>query len=468
MTDLKLNAKMERLVRTPKAIKIAMGGRGGGKSLAFADIFLMKMETEGADIYCLREYQDAIKDSVHKVFKTSIQDRLKLDNFHVTESYIQHINGAKTSYKGASRNPDSLQSAAHFKYSWFEEAHRASKASIDKLLPTILRHSGAECWFSANPQSRADPFSQRFINPYITEIDRDGYYEDDIHLIVKVNWQDNPWWGPEQEALRLWDFNNRPRSEYDWIWEGKFNDAIEDSIIMPEWVDAAVDAHLKIPNMANGARVGAFDPADEGSDDKAFSTRVGVVVESSESWSTGDIDTAIDKAFGIAFDTRCNELVYDSIGVGAGVKVGLAPRIHGTNLTVTGFCGSDGVRDPEKLYQGDRPNKHLFRNKRAQFYWMLAERFRQTYNVIEKGVYIDPSELISLSSKITCMDQLKSELVRVPRKRTASNNLVQIMSKPEMRTMRIKSPNLADSVMMLFANKPISVNGGDWSTPVNL
>lgn len=467
MTHLRINSKLERLVRTPKAIKVAMGGRGAGKSLAFADIFCMKMETEGADIYCLREYQDAIKDSVHKVFKGSIQDRLKLSNFLVTQSYIQHVNGAKTSYKGASRNPDSLQSAADFKYSWFEEAHRASKDSIDKLLPTILRHPGAECWFSANPQSRADPFSQRFINPYLTEIERDGFYEDDLHLIVKVGWRDNPWWGPEQEALRQWDFDNRPRNEYNWIWEGKFNDAIEDSIILPEWVDAAVDAHLKIKGMDRGVRVGAFDPADEGTDDKAFSTRTGVIVQTADSWSTGDIDDGIEKAFGIAFDTKCQALVYDSIGVGAGVKVGLKPRIAGTNLTVTGFCGSDGVDDPDAMYQDDRMNKNLFKNKRAQFYWYLRERFRRTYNAIEKGEYIPPDEMISLSSSITCIEQLKSELVRVPRKRTSNNNLVQIMSKPEMKQMRIKSPNLADSVMMLFGNPPPQINGSDWGRSIN-
>lgn len=467
MTHLRINSKLERLVTTPKAIKVAMGGRGSGKSIGFADIFCMKMETEGADIYCLREYQDAIKDSVHKVFKGEINERLRLENFNVTQSYVQHINGAKTSYKGASRNPDSLQSAANFKYSWFEEAHRASKDSIDKLLPTIIRNPGAECWFSANPQSRADPFSQRFINPYITEIERDGYYEDELHLIVKVNWQDNPWWNEEQESLRAWDFANRPRAEYDWIWEGKFNDAIEDSIILPEWVDAAVDAHLKIKGMDRGVRVGAFDPADEGTDDKAFSTRTGVIVQTSESWSTGDIDDGIEKAFGIAFDTRCSSFVYDSIGVGAGVKVGLKPRIAGTNLKVTGFCGSDGVDDPDSMYQEDRLNKNLFRNKRAQFYWYLRERFRLTYNVIEKGEYVDPDNLISLSSSIACIDQLKSELVRVPRKRTSNNNLIQIMSKPDMKQLRIKSPNLADSVMMLFGNPPPQVNGSDWGKSIN-
>jgi phage terminase large subunit len=47
--------------------------------------------------------------------------------------------------------------------------------------------------------------------------------------------------------------------------------------------------------------------------------------------------------------------------------------------------------------------------------------------------------------------ELKSELVKVQRKRTAGVRLVQIESKDEMRKRGIPSPNLADSLMMSFA-----------------
>ena len=177
----------------------------------------MKMDTEGADIYCLREFQESVLDSVHRVFEGSINDRLKLTGWTVEEKRVKAPNGARTIYRGAARNPDNIQSAQGYKYSWFEEAHRASKTSLDKLLPTILRNPGAECWFSANPQSSGDPFSQRFIVPWLTELQSKGYYEDDLHLIVMVNWRDNPWWSADQEKLRVWDYEHRPRAEYDWI-----------------------------------------------------------------------------------------------------------------------------------------------------------------------------------------------------------------------------------------------------------
>tara|TARA_R110000822_G_C15338773_1_gene495899 strand:- start:23412 stop:24857 length:1446 start_codon:yes stop_codon:yes gene_type:complete len=466
---LRVNRKLEKFLTVSKPIKVAIGGRGSGKSIGFGDILTMKMDLEKADVYCLREYQDSINDSVHRVFKGSITNRLNLHGWTIQENRVEAPNGAQTVYRGAARNPDSIQSAQGYKYSWFEEAHRASKASLDKLLPTILRNPGAECWFSANPQSSVDPFSQRFITPYLAELERDGFYEDDIHLIVVVNWRDNPWWNAEQEALRKWDYENRPRSEYNWIWEGKFNDAVDDAIIMPEWVDAAVDAHKKIPAIARGARVMGFDPADNGGDDKGVVIRHGGLITHAKAWLKGDLDEAVDEAFGMAFDNRCEEMVYDSIGVGAGVKVGLEARIAGSGLRVSGFAGGAQVVNPDLKYKEDKFNRDVFVNRRAQYYWLLRDRFENTYKAIVKGEYVDPNEMIALSSDIENLEQLKSELVRVPRKRTTNNNLIQILSKPEMKNRKIPSPGLADSCMMCFANPVVRSNSvfDNWDTPIN-
>src|SRR6056297_2848940 len=174
---LKVNHKLVPFITKPQPIKVAIGGRGSGKSLGIGDLLTFKMDSEGADIYCLREFQDSITDSVHKVFRGSIQERLKLDDWQIFENRIESPGGARTTYKGANRNPDAMQSAQGYKYSWFEEAHRASQASLDKLLPTILRNPGAQCWFSANPQSSGDPFSQRFIVPYQKQLEEHGFYE---------------------------------------------------------------------------------------------------------------------------------------------------------------------------------------------------------------------------------------------------------------------------------------------------
>ena len=48
-----------------------------------------------------------------------------------------------------------------------------------------------------------------------------------------------------------------------------------------------------------------------------------------------------------------------------------------------------------------------------------------------KGEYINPAEMISLSSEIKCMDQLRAEVCRIPLKPN-SNGKIQILSKVEM------------------------------------
>jgi phage terminase large subunit len=454
MPRLRVNRCLEKFLTVSKPIKVAIGGRGSGKSIGIGDMFTMKMATEAADIYCLREFQDSVTDSVHKVFKGSIEDRLQLEDWDVQKNSVIAPNGASTTYKGANRNPDSMQSAQGYKYSWFEEAHRASQDSIDKLLPTILRNPGAECWFSANPQSSTDAFSQRFIAPYQAELDANGYYEDELHLIIVVNWRDNPWWNAEQEALRLWDFENMERARYDWVWEGKYNDEVEDAIIKPEWFDAAIDAHKKKGFEAEGVRVIGFDPADEGSDSKAIAYRHGVVIKKLSQWKTGDVEEATAIAYDTAFELRCTDFVYDGIGVGTAVKVSMKHKDAKGKIEICNFIGSESVRNPNDKYMDDRSNKDNFRNLRAQWYWYLRDRFEKTYQAVVKGKYIDPDELISIDSGCEYINVLKSELCKIRRKRGTSNTLVQIESKDEMRAHKLPSPNMADAVMMCFANLP--------------
>jgi phage terminase large subunit len=152
MPHLKINQKLAPFLLKPQPIKVAYGGRMSGKTIGISDMLALKMATEAADIYCLREFQDSIADSVHRSLKASVTERLGLTDWHITEEKIQSPGGARTAYKGASRNANSIQGAENYKYSWFTEAHAASEESLDKLIPTILRKPGAQCWFDANPQ----------------------------------------------------------------------------------------------------------------------------------------------------------------------------------------------------------------------------------------------------------------------------------------------------------------------------
>lgn len=460
---LKVSNKLLPFLTKPQPIKVAVGGRGSGKSIAVGDMLTFKMDTEKCDVYCLREFQDSITDSVHRVFEESITKRLNLDGWDIQQSKIISPWGNCTTYKGANRNPDAMQSAQGYKYSWFEEAHRASQASLDKLLPTILRNPGAQCWFTANPQSSADAFSKRFIVPYLDMLQRNGYYEDDLHYIVMVNWTDNPWWGPEQEALRQWDYANTSRAKYNWVWEGKFNDEVELSIIKAEWFDAAIDAHkldrLKSVFAPKGVVIAAHDPSDTGTDAKGYALRHGSIFKRIAMSKDGEIDKGCDWAIALAKSDRADWFVWDCDGVGAGLKRQVHQALGGTKCQSHTFKGSlSGVGQDhgDDVYQktaSDDAQKKItyadtFKNNRAQYYKALADRFYNTFRCVVDGEYIDPDEMISIDSDgVENMQALRSEVCRVPVKQN-SNGLFQIMSKIEMKKEGIASPNMADAMMM--------------------
>jgi len=453
-----------------KPIKVIYGGRGSGKSIGIADIQIYFMDVEGSSMMGLREFQKSIEDSVHNVLTESVTKRHKLDDWDLQEKKIIAPNGAKTVYIGAARNPSSLQSVHGFKRSWFEEAQTASEKSLDTLIPTVIRTEGAECWFTGNPQASGDPFSKRFIVPFLRELNENGYYEDDMHMILKLNWRDNPWWGKEQEQLRLHDFNTMPRAKYNWIWEGEFNDQVEDSIILAEWFDAAVDAHLdpKIKDAftPHGAVVVAHDPFDDGGDAGGCAVRHGSIIKEVRSKTEGTIDEVCDWATDIAIKASADWFVWDGDGMGTGLRRQISDNFSGKKTKYHMFKGSlsgKGQDHAEETYlpvdgddDTDTPKTYMdtFKNNRAQYYTELARKFENVYKCRIKGKYIDPAEMISLSSEgIDDMVGLRSQLCRIPRKPNGQG-LEQIMSKQDMKKLGINSPNEGDSVMMCMFMPP--------------
>ena len=111
------------------------------------------------------------------------------------------------------------------------------------------------------------------------------------------------------------------------------------------------------------------------------------------------------------------------------------------------YCNID--TNPVKKY------KDTFKNNRSQYYTELSRRFYNTYLCRVKGKYIDPAEMISLNlDGIDDIITLRSELCQIPLKDNGQG-LIQIMSKNDMKRLGIKSPNMADSIMMSMFMPPI-------------
>lgn len=455
MPSLQIPEKLERVLTTKARLIVIIGGRSSAKSESVGRILLMKAQTEGADILCGREWQNSIEDSVHKLIKSLIP-KTGAEGFVVTDKKIDCDTGGGFRFKGFARNSEAVKSAQDFKYSWVEEAQALSQQSIDDLLPTI-RSAGSQLFFTANPQSSADPFSKRFIVPFLSDLQTHGFYEDGMHLVIFMNYEDNPWHG-ELEAQRLWDFENLPRAKYDHIWMGAFNDSVEDSLIQAEWFDACIDAHKKLGFGPIGAKMAAHDPSDLGEDSKGFAMRHGSVVLDVQEKTTGDINEGGDWATGLALQHGVDAYTWDCDGMGVGLNRQVTKVFDGKHTRLAMFKGSESPDFPDAIYKpsadsgldGQKTNKQVFRNKRAQYYFTLRDRVYKTYRAVEFGEYQNPEEMISFDSSIVALSQLRSELCRMPIKPNA-NGLCELYTKQEMKSrFKFKSPNLADSVMMLM------------------
>jgi phage terminase large subunit len=456
---LQLPEKLLPFVAKPKRFKVAIGGRGSGKSMSIADLCLMDAQTKGIKTACFREFQVSIDDSVHSLLVGEI-DRLGLAGFEVQNTQILYEGQEAFKFRGLARNPEGIKSMHGFKRFWVEEAQTISADSLKALTPT-LRTDDSEIWFSANPRSIADPFSQRFIKPFEKQLRSDGYYEDDLHLIVWINYSDNPFFPAVLEQERAYDQANLSIALYRHIWLGDFYDEVEDTIIPVDWFEAAIDSHLKLGWKPEGAIIASHDPSDQGGDTKGYAVRHGNVVLNVTEKVTGDSNEGMDWALETALKDRADYFVWDCDGLGVSLKRQVDTALNGKKIDYVMFKGSESPDDPDVPYvdggtQRAKSNRETFANKRAQYWWRLRDRFEATYRAVTKGQYINPDELISLSSGIEKLDQLRAEVCRIPLKRNNSGK-IQIMSKVEMakKPYEIPSPNMGDALMMaMYRPKP--------------
>jgi len=457
MPDIQIPRIAKPILTTGAKIIVLYGGRSSAKSETIGRELLKRCQTESADVLCGREYQNSIDESVHKLFKGLI-NKIPAPGFSIDKQKIDCTTGGGIRFRGLDRSPSSIQSYQDFKYFWGEEAHAFSQETIDIVIPTF-RSPGYKLFFTANPQSSADPFSKRFLLPFLADLNAKGMYEDDMHLIIKMNWRDNPWHG-ELEPQRIWDFENLSRAKYDWIWEGAFNDSVEDALIMAEWFDACVDAHIKLGFKPEGIRFSSHDPSDTGPDDKGFAFRHGSVFLDIKEKTDGDINEGADWALDLAINHNSDAFTWDCDGMGVGLNRQVKRAFDGKMGTVISmFKGSEDPDHPDAIFdpvvggapvQNQKTTKDAVRNKRAQYYLDLRRRIYRTYLAVEKGEYHNPDDLISFDSSIKLLPALRSELCRMPVKPNGAGKF-EMYTKKEMKTkFKFKSPNLADPVMMLM------------------
>ena len=240
--------------------------------------------------------------------------------------------------------------------------------------------------------------------------------------------------------------------------------SVQGVLIPNAWVQAAVDAHIKLGIEPTGIRKLGLDVADEGMDKNAACGRYGILIEYVESWSgvNSDIYETAEKAFLLCDLMNYHSVDYDADNVGAGIR-GDSKRINQKRkftIEFSPFWGSGKVinptddpfrmsADPKDKGTG-RTNEDFFANLKAQAWWSLRKRFQMTYRAVVEKREFNPDEIIAINSKIPELTKLLGELSQP----TYSQNDVGKMIIDKMPD-GTRSPNLADAVMIAFA--PIRV-----------
>lgn len=428
------------------------GGRGSGKSFSAAKMAAVWGAIEPLRILCTRELQNSIRESFHAELKNAIESCPWLSSeYDVGVDYLRHkTNGTEFLFKGLRHNITAVKSMAQIDLLIVEEAETVPHASWVDLIPTI-RAPNSEIWIIYNPKSPSSWVAETFGGDNIPP----------RTMVVTLNHDDNPWFSRELEEQRQHDKLVMPANLYNHIWEGHYLLDDELSVIKSTWVDAAIDAHLLIPEIAQGQHFMGYDIADDGKDKCATVIRKGGMAFEVDEWDgkEDELLKSTTRAYRSALKYGAH-INYDCIGVGASAGaqiIQLNNQQQSTNsLGFAKFNAGGKVIRPTAIYEHKIKNEDFFSNLKAQAWWLVADRFRLTYQVVnalkegKEPPKFKPDDLISICSKTQKLQQLQMELC-IPMRDFDNNGRVKVESKKDLSKRDVPSPNIADAFIMAYA-----------------
>lgn len=238
--------------------------------------------------------------------------------------------------------------------------------------------------------------------------------------------------------------------------------AVSNVVIPYDWIEAAVNAHIDIPYVAEALPdhlnewYAGLDVADEGNDRNALTLREWIIWRSVEEWGERDPGVTARKAV-LACREHAGHItcMYDCIGVGSGVKTEYNRLTTDENIIdsnkvpfIPWNAGASVANPWDRIIPDDNEslqNKDFFDNLKAQAWWSLRTRFYKTFKARTEGAVYPADELISIDGSMPLLEQLKKELAQ-PTVGHSSRLKLLIEKKPD----GMRSPNLADSGVLAF------------------
>ncbi|MCP4620579.1 MAG: PBSX family phage terminase large subunit [Bradyrhizobium sp.] len=433
--------------------RVLYGGRASSKSWDAAGFAIFLAQKYKVKFLCARQFQNKIEESVYALLVATI-DRFGLRaQFRILDNKIIHRRtGSEFVFYGLWRHINEIKSLEGIDICWLEEAHALTEDQWRVLEPTI-RKAGSQFWIIFNPQLSTDFAWQRFIvkPPRGT-------------LARQINYTENPFLSQTMldliEGAKAEDFE-----EYQHVYLGQPRDDDDMVVIKRSWLMAAIDAHKKLGIDISGDRRIGFDVADSGDDKCATVAAHGPLATWADQWKAGEHELlkSTTRVWNAAAECG-SSIVYDSIGVGAGVGAKVNElnqadeygRPRDVRIAHTAFNAGGAVHKPDSLYGGTkRTNKDMFANAKAQAWWSVADRLRNTYNAVVNGAKFDPADMIFIDGTIPFLSKLVDELA-TPKRDFDNAGKVKVeskkdLAKPNREGGPVKSPNLADAFVMAFA-----------------
>ena len=377
----------------PRRYKVAYGGRGSSKTWTFARHFVAESWERPLRVAVCREFGSNLNISAKRAIEGAIVQYRLQNYFKIAKWHIEGKNGSLFFFRGLKTNPTEILGWEDVDRVWVEEAHRLSEPVARILIPTI-RKAGSELWFSFNPNDRSDWVWRRFI---LHPRERD--------LVVKVNWQDNPWFPDELEKERLDDKRDSP-DVYAWIWEGMPNDTGAYRKVLPYGLlDACVEAYEKGLAPEGGFFEMGLDVAETGVN--AATLRRGPVLEHIEKWRAQPHQTAA-RAHRIALDWDISRIYYDAGGVGAFLRLFYSVNPDRPYVVRPEIFGGS-VKGADSMYSYRQTNGEFFSRRNSQLGWALRQRAQATRRLLD-GEDVNPLKCLFINPKIPRLTEALAEL----------------------------------------------------------
>lgn len=436
-----LNPALRDFWTTPARNRVLHGGRASSKTWDAAGIAIVLASNYKVRFMCTRQFQNRIEDSVYSILKHTI-DRFDLkSSFDIGKSsIICPETGSDFLFYGRARNIEEIKGTDRVDIHWGEECELLTKEEWRIIDPT-LREEGSQHWLIFNPKYATDFVYQKFVvNPPPNTIVR------------QINYPENPFLS--QTMLDLIEAcMKEDEDEYRHVYLGEPLADSDRVIIQTKWIEAAIDAHIRLGFAPSGRKKLGFDVADDGNDKCANVYAHGSVVLWADEWAglEDELLKSCSRTYATAI-THNADITFDSIGVGAsaGAKFEELNEAQNKKIVHAGFNAGGKIVSPDQEYQPGVTNQDFFSNIKAQAWWLLADRFRNTYDAIKTGKQYPVDQLISISSACPYLTKLKTELA-TPKRDFDANGRVKVESKKDMAKRGVSSPNIADAFVMCYA-----------------